>query len=1599
MRIGKCLLSGILTAAMLCGSLFYTGMPGAEEGLLQVYAADNVVLGKPVTVSEQDADSPNCLGSMVADGVIGDTDNTTGRWSGGILKAGAANNADQWVTIDLKAASTAVESIKVYFYKLVWSRDYIIQTSDSGAADSWENLYNVTVTEEQRAGSEQNPIDTISGSQVAGLKRYVRFFFQAGSLNGSAGGNKISIREIEIMGTQTGVSEDIASASEALAKVPDSITVEKNDSTLSIPAVSDDYDIKVYGSEVDRLVDESEDANGAVSPYRIGDRSFNVILKAENKNDASDTAKKNITVTVKDNTESYPELFPSVSNPNPMPDVLPAIQEWYGYEGAFRLTENTKIIVNDRANKGLYEVAEEMQEDLKEICGRTLKIETGSAAGEGNIYLESLIEDTYGTGEEGYFLVNGDNGIEIYSAAKTGVLYGTVTVEQILYQDAMHVIVPKGVIRDYPLYSARGMMFDVARIPTRMQFLQDYTKILKWYKMNEMQLHLNDTQWSEPNRNSSNWDDYDTAEAAHRLESELFPSLALQNAKVEREQISNKYQGDNEGRYDYYYDTYTGKTDENGNGTELYYTKDEYRQLQSAAGERGIKLIAELDTPGHATPYNKYVYNNQEEVITSLVKYGYLNSEDYLDNEGNVKDGVTFYTQNPSNYEVFSIDNESANEQIKQNAINARIFIKALFDEYMGEIDGIEPLFTTDTIHAGVDEYWDRSGNNPNAFRDYMNEMYDHLSQTGEDKEEREVRMWAGLVYMGGSQNVNRDIVLYMWSGGEDNSTARMNDGFRLVNIPQPYFYTTPGRYHKDMIREDYIYYNWTPEKFADGQSADKGEPLLLGAMAALWGDASRSGTTEADLHERYLRSIAMMSEKTWGSIREDDTFLTYEQTFDRLKEGPGTKIANNIDSKTNIVLDYNFENISEDGETIYDASGNGYDGAVTGGEIEIKDGETMLKFDGNTTIETPLTSLGYPYTMSFDLYLDGTESNDKDSALFSGYDGRLQVKGLNDKLGLNRSHYTQAFNYAAETNTKHRISIVGTYQATKLYVDGEFKEILYAVGRDPDHGGSLGNEAWTDNDNNFTATFVFPLNVIGENFSGYLGNIRAYNKALSTEEFEAEELQPVTETDVARNRFAYADNTNRTYFQSGRGINNDTMKLFPAWKATDGDGHVTGAEGTSVSYESGWYSSNNDNDFLMIDLGQERKISKVVIDWAANGYAASYDIMVSTDGKSWTTKKSVTGNTNPLTRDTFDETTARYVKMQGVARKSGANEYAIYEMKVYGNTDKTVLAQKCRETEEIMEEKGIGWESTGLEREFYDGLVQAKAVYADVMAGQEEVEAAVTGLEELFSDWTERVVQNLKDQISQKLAQSEDLLSKKADYETTSWNKFEAAYHAANHAGEDLSAEEYEDLLSDLTEAIDGLVKLQKNSEQIQQLAAPVVTVVKSQATGVKITWSAVANASAYQLYRTVGSSVTKVGSVVSGTQALDQNPVGGKNMTYHVVALSGNQNAYKDSAAGVAKSIQLPGATKKVTVSQVKGKRAVTLKWKKVKGASSYLIYRAEGKNGSYKKVGKVKKKVTFEDSKKLKKGKSYSYKIVAVVKKQYSPMKAAKKAVKIK
>lgn len=784
MKAKKCVLAGILASAMLCQSVLAPGLAwmGNDAAHVQAAAA-NVALNKPATASGVENDSAAWTADKAVDG---DSISADSRWSAPKMRDNQADieHDPQWLMLDLKAEETTVESIVITYHLKVWSTKYKIQTSATGNEDSWEDVYELSG---RASGDSTTVVDTIGASDMtsATLKRYVRFYFE--HLNDNAGGNSVSVREIEIYGTQTGAIDTVSNASEALGTIS-GLTVSADDTELQISQV-EGYDIHVYGSEVDKVLGD----DGKIAPLRVNSRSMNVIVQATSKTDSTDTAKKNFTVTVPANTDEYPQLFPQVSSPNEEPSVLPAIQEWYGYEGDFTIGEGTEIVYNDAANLGLAEVAQEMQEDLTEICGFTPNVKAGTSGDSDDIYLESLAEDIYGTGDEGYLLVTDDKGIRISSAGKSGVLYGTVTVEQILYQDAEHQSVPKGVIRDYPLYEVRGINFDVARIPTRIQFLDDYTKILKWYKLNEMQVHLNDCQWSNP-RNSGSYEDWEDVEASHRLESDYFPSLATQDSKFEQLEGftaatgngSEQFSGDYAGRYDYYYNVHTGTTEKTGEAGELYYTKEEFKALEKEAEARGIQVVAELDTPGHSAPYTKYVYANQEEVITSLVEHGYLDRAEYLNDDGSIK--TNFYIHHPNNYELLSIDDESTDEETRQNAVNAKIFMTALFDEYLG---GDDPVFTAATVSAGVDEYWENTTATQAAFRRYMNFMYELVGE----KYGKEVRMWGGLKLMGGSEGVNTNIILDEWNvSTEDDPIARMNDGFRIVNIPQPYLYTTPGR-------------------------------------------------------------------------------------------------------------------------------------------------------------------------------------------------------------------------------------------------------------------------------------------------------------------------------------------------------------------------------------------------------------------------------------------------------------------------------------------------------------------------------------------------------------------------------------------------------------------------------------------------------------------------------------------------------------------------------------------------------------------------------------------------------------------------------------
>ncbi|GGS27492.1 discoidin domain-containing protein [Actinokineospora fastidiosa] len=94
------------------------------------------------------------------------------------------------------------------------------------------------------------------------------------------------------------------------------------------------------------------------------------------------------------------------------------------------------------------------------------------------------------------------------------------------------------------------------------------------------------------------------------------------------------------------------------------------------------------------------------------------------------------------------------------------------------------------------------------------------------------------------------------------------------------------------------------------------------------------------------------------------------------------------------------------------------------------------------------------------------------------------------------------------------------------------------------------------------------------------------------------------------------------------------------------------------------WASTNRDGEWLRVDLGQARPVSRVALHWEA-AYGADYRVETSVDGSTWQTAAALSGRTGGLDVVTFPPTTARYVRMQG-ERRGTRHGYSLYELRVY---------------------------------------------------------------------------------------------------------------------------------------------------------------------------------------------------------------------------------------------------------------------------------------------------------------------------------------------
>lgn len=1088
----------------------------------------NVAEGKETKASAVENNNTNWGANKVVDG---DKTSDDSRWSSPTMPVTPNNDSHQWVYIDF-GKNLDIESAKIHWYKKAFAEDYSIEVSDDGK--EWREVKKVT----HNSGNNMNMIDEINFDNKENA-RYLRVYIRERNANAY---NNVSIREIEVWGEEKIVPDFTPSLEQIANGITSLPEVTISDEMIKLPEVPEGFGIKLKGSEFENVITHG----GEITDSNIVDRDVSLLFEIYKEDEPEKTVEKSLTLTVPEKTSLNEEFFPKVDNGNGEPKVIPSLQEWYGLEGNFNLTERSRILINDKNNVDLMKVAKLFNESLKDFKGIELEIvevSSDESVKEGDIYIESQLEDKYEVGKEGYFTQVQDS-IKIYSSYYTGALYGTTTLLQILWQDENHSSIPCGVIRDFPKYEIRGAMLDVARMPMRMEFLEDYSKILSWYKINEFHIHLNDNQWAPQGTNFNKPENWDSVYSAFRLESKNHPGLKPSNDDL----------------------------------NDPYYTQEEFVNLQKDAMNRGMEVVPEIDTPAHSLPFTKY---NREKGTP-------INSEKYW-------------------FDHIDIDNPEGAK-----------FIKGLFDEFLDEEN---PIFLGDIVHLGIDEYDTRVGD---KFRKYAADMSQYLIDKGKTP-----RVWGSLKPFGGETMLPKDTIIDVWSLGWEDPKARIDEGYKLVNVPQPYTYITPSRWHKDFMDTQYVYNNWEPVQFNGNTSLPLGEPNLLGGKMAIWGDESMEGIVEMDLHERLLPAVATIGEKTWRGNREDKDYTEFMKTFNSLDEGPNTEVSREVESKSDIVLEYDFK--TSDGR---DTSGNAYDGTIKNGEFKEEEANKYLSLNGETVIETPLKAITYPYTVSFDLKVEelGNVMN-----IFSGYEGELKV--LEDgTLSIRRSFYEQNFDYKIQKDKWTNITLVGTFENLALYVDGEFVQQLHSY-RKHDNSIISGQE--------FYITFVLPLEKIGEGLKGGIDNIKLYNRVLSDEAIGGEKNSKVN---LACGKDAYSSSNDLLYTNE--------------WRATDGNIKNEGSK---------WVSKNSDNQWLMVDLGKVTDINEVLVRW--NNPASEFSIEISEDGENWNKISSVTNNLEKINSIEFGNEKARYVRVNCIKRTNNS-PYSILELEVYGEQKKVESLQ-----------------------------------------------------------------------------------------------------------------------------------------------------------------------------------------------------------------------------------------------------------------------------------------------------------------------------------
>lgn len=439
----------------------------------------------------------------------------------------------------------------------------------------------------------------------------------------------------------------------------------------------------------------------------------------------------------------------------------------------------------------------------------------------------------------------GEEGYEINCDSKSikvgcSTALGAVWAGKTICQLMMQGGFPCGIMRDYPRYSVRGFMLDVGRRPVSLSTLEKIVDYMAWYKMNDFQIHLSDNYiWLEDYAEKGDESTFD-AYSSFRLES------ALKNDKGESP-TSEDYS----------------------------YSKAEFNRFMKESLKKGVRITPEIDMPAHALAFTKV-----------FPEYAVMGEVSPLMTKRPLTDHI---------------------DVAKPEAME---FVKRIFDEYTL---GDEPVFPKGTtIHIGADEFL----TDYSAYRRFINEIVPYIKKTNP------VRLWGSLTWIKDEPEtpIAGDAVdgvqMNLWSKDWADGREMYDLGYNLINTIDHRLYMVPNGTkirapYMDYINKHIAFKQFEPNKVRlkhKGKyvSLPAGNKQLIGSCYAIWQDnidKRAKGINEQDLFNRFEDSVALMSEKNWGSCTDKHSARQIDKAsavvgYPQKKSDTITKSLKNIELK-----------------------------------------------------------------------------------------------------------------------------------------------------------------------------------------------------------------------------------------------------------------------------------------------------------------------------------------------------------------------------------------------------------------------------------------------------------------------------------------------------------------------------------------------------------------------------------------------------------------------------------------------------------------------------------------------------------------------------